>query len=155
MKKLRVKTAKVRDLFKEAMASNNDNTPIISMSEDLANNPSIFDMDAPVEPTRKETKKMMDTLKKELQNNSTSASPAKFDLQMVKDEVIKLLRRDFVYLDTEKSNYFLKTSDDDVFTVGHEDHFKLDIKADNTILDAKSSESSESSTVHRIITITA
>lgn len=43
MKKLTVKTAKVRDLFKEAMAANNDKTPIISMSEKLANNPGIVD----------------------------------------------------------------------------------------------------------------
>lgn len=152
MKKLRVKTAKVRDLFKEAMASNNDRTPIISASGWLIKNPGIVDMDVPVEPTRKGTKKMMDTLEKELQNNSTSASSAKFDLQMVKDEVLDLLfHRGRVYLNTEKANYSLHRSDDDMCTVEYEDHIESDIKkADNTILDAKSS---ESSIVHRTITI--
>ena len=152
MKKLRVKTAKVRDLFKEAMASNNDKTPIISASGWLIKNPGIVDMDVPVEPTRKVTKKMMDTLEKELQNNSTSASSAKFDLQIVKDEVIDLLfHRGRVYINTEKSNYFLHRSEDDMCFVEYEDHIEYDIKkADNTILDAKSS---ESSIVHRTITI--
>lgn len=151
MKKLKIKTAKVRDLFKEAMANNNDNTPIISASGWLIQNPSLVDMDVPIEPTRKETKKMMDALEKELQNNSTSASSAKFDLQMVKDEAIDLLCHRPVYLYTEKANYALCRSEDDMFTVEYMDHRVFDNKkADNTILDAKSS---ESSIVHRTITI--
>lgn len=152
MKKLKIKTTKVRDLFKEAMANNNDKTPIISASGWLIKNPGIVDMDVPVEPTRKVTKKMMDTLEKELQNNSTSASSAKFDLQIVKDEVIDLLfHRGRVYINTEKANYFLHRSEDDMCFVEYEDHIEYDIKkADNTILDAKSS---ESSIVHRTITI--
>lgn len=151
MKKLRIKTAKVKDLFKEAMANNNDRTSIIGACEWLIKNPGLVDMDVPVEPTRKETKKMMDALEKELQNNSTSASSAKFDLQMVKDEAIDLLRQRPVYLYTEKAHYDLCRSEDDMFTVEYMDHLDFDIKkADNTILDAKSS---ESSIVHRTITI--
>ena len=151
MKKLRIKTAKVRDLFKEAMASNNDKTPIIGACEWLIKNPGLVDMDVPVEPARKETKKMMDALKKEIQNNSTSASSAKFDLQMVKDEAIDLLFHRPVYLYTEKANYVLCSSEDGMCVIEYKNHFDFDIKkADNTILDAKSS---ESSIVHRTITI--
>lgn len=151
MKKLKIKTAKVRDLFKEAMSSNNDKTSIIGASGWLIKNPGLVDMDVPVEPTRKETKKMMDALEKELQNNSTSASSVKFDLQMVKDESIDLLFHRPVYLYTEKAHYDLCRSEDGMFTVEYMDHRDFDIKkADNTILDAKSS---ESSIVHRTITI--
>lgn len=147
MKKLTVKTAKVRDLFKEAMAANNDKSPIISMSEKLANNPGIVDMDVPVEPTSEDTKKMVSIMEKEVQNNSET-SPVRIDLQMVKDEVIDFLRHD-VYLDTEKSNYFIRIFDGRV-TVETDNHFDYQIKADNTILDAKSN---ESTFVHKIVTL--
>jgi len=148
MKKLTVETAKVRDLFKEAMAANNDKTPIISMSEKLANNPGIVDMDVPVEPTSENTKKMVGIMEEEVQNNSWSTSSTRIDLKMVKDEVIDFLRHG-VYLDTEKSDYFIRVSDGRV-TVETDNHLDYQIKADNTILDAKSN---ESTFVHKIVTL--
>lgn len=147
MKKLTIETAKVRDLFKEAMASNNDNTPIISMSEKLANNPGIVDMDVPIEPTSENTKKMVGIMEEEVQNNSET-SPVRIDLQMVKDEVIDFLRYN-VYFDTEKANYFIHISDGMV-TVETDNHVDYQIKADNTILDAKTN---ESTLIHKIVTL--
>lgn len=147
MKKLKIKTAKVRDLFKEAMANNNDNTPIISACEWLIQNPSLVDMDVPVEPTSEDTKKMVGIMEKEVQNNSET-SPVRIDLQMVKDEIIDFLRHD-VYLDTEKSNYFIRISDGRV-TVETDNHVDYQIKADNTILDAKSN---YSTFIHKIVTL--
>ena len=148
MKKLTVETAKVRDLFKKAMAANNDKTPIISMSEKLADNPGIVDMDVPVEPTSENTKKMVDILEEEVQSNSWSTSTARIDLKMVKEEVIDFLKHG-VAIDTEKSNYFIRVSDGMV-TVETDNHFNYQIKADNTILDAKSN---YSTFIHKIVTL--
>lgn len=104
-------------------------------------------MDVPVEPTNEDTKKMVGIMEEEVQNNSET-SPVRIDLQMVKDEVIDFLRHG-VWLDTEKSNYFIRISDGWV-TVETDNHFDYQIKADNTILDAKSN---ESTFIHKIVTL--
>lgn len=149
MKKLRVKTAKVRDLFKEAMVSNNDKTPIISMSRKLANNINIMGLDVPIKPNRKDLEEIIGTMEAEIQNNSPSAPTVELDIQMVREDIVKLLEAD-IHLNTEKSTYYLDVSDDGVFKVKHQDRFDFDRKADNSILEI---ETDESSIAHRTVTI--
>lgn len=149
MNKLTIKTAKVKDLFKDAIAKNNDQTQIISMSKKLADNIKVMGMDVPIKPNRKGLEEMIGTMENEIQNNSPSAPIVELDIQMVREDIVKLLETG-IHLDTEKSNYYLSVSDDGVFKVKHQDHFGYDMKADNSILEIKTD---ESSIAHRTVTI--
>ena len=149
MNKLTIKTAKVKDLFKDAIAKNDDQTQVISMSEKLANNINVMGMDVPIKPNRKDLEGIINTMEEEVQNNSPSAPTVELDIQMVREDIVRLLKTG-ISLDTEKSTYYLDVSDDGVFKVKHQDHFDYDRKADNSILEI---ETDESSIAHRIVTI--
>lgn len=149
MNKLTIKTAKVKDLFKDAIAENNDQTQVISMSEKLADNIKVMGMDVTIKPNRKDLNEMIGTMENEIQNNSPSALTVELDIQMVREDIVRLLETG-ISLDTEKSNYYLDVSDDGVFKVKHQDHFGYNMKADNSILEI---ETDEPSIAHRTVTI--
>lgn len=94
--------ARVNDLFAEAIAKNNDRTPIIGATKELVENHYVLGVEVPVAPTRLDGRVVAGTL------------PIMYALSQT-DALNTLMGDTTIW--TERAEYFLR-NDNDVFSIG-------------------------------------
>lgn len=94
--------ARVNDLFAEAIAKNNDRTPIIGATKELVENHYVLGMSVPIAPTRLDGQVVAGTF------------PVMYSLAR-KGALSTLMGETAIW--TERAEYFLR-NDNDVFSIG-------------------------------------